>query len=212
MIIMRTLLHSLIALTFLWTTTSDAAYPCPNGPGPGENQVGTMGGSGGIAVIPMCDSDGSADDGGGSNDDGGGYGRAYPESTAPRVKGHAENVWGALVWDPKMLIANYKESKNIGIAMGQKTKQAAIDYAMSECENDGGKHCQVQATISGSCLAIAGAKGQLVWDTQKHTDGDNAFDTSDLAGKKTLAKCNEKGYQKCEVFYNDCSIQKWVWD
>lgn len=135
-----------------------------------------------------------------------------PPSTVPRVKGHSENVWGALVWDPKMLIANYKESKNIGIAMGQKTKQAAIDYAMSECENDGGKHCQVQATISGSCLAIAGAKGQLEWATQKHSEGDNAFVTSDLAGKKALAKCNDKGYQNCEVFYSDCSIIKWVFD
>ena len=135
-----------------------------------------------------------------------------PPSSAPRVKGHAESVWGALVWDPKMLIANYKQSKNIGIAMGKKTKQEAIDFAMSECENDGGKNCQVQATISGSCLALAGGKGQILWATQKHIENDNAFDTSKAAKKKALAKCTEKGYQQCEVFYSDCSIIKWVWD
>jgi len=135
-----------------------------------------------------------------------------PPSNTARVKGHAENVWGALVLDSKMLIANYKESKNIGIAMGQKTKQEAIDFAMSECENDGGKQCQVQVTISGSCLALAGAEGQILWATQKHTEGDNAFDTSAAAERKALAKCNEKGYQRCEVFYSDCSIIKWVWD
>ncbi len=209
---MHASLLNLLGLFFCWSITTNAAYVCPNGPRPGEVQVGTQGGSGGIAVIPMCDSDGSADDGGNSNDDeGGGYGRAYPAPSAPRVKGHAENVWGALVWDPKMLIANYKESKNIGIAMGQKTKQAAIDQAMSECENDGGKHCQVQATISGACLAIAGAKKQLVWETQKFINED-ANATADLASKKALAKCNEKGYQNCEVFYIDCSIYKWVWD
>jgi hypothetical protein len=211
MIKLRAHLLSFIALIFLWPTAASAAYPCPNGPGPGENQVGTMGGSNGIGVTPLCDSDGSATDDGGFDDDSG-RGGAYSAPSTPRMKGHAINVWGALVWDPKLLIANYKESKNIGIAMGQKTKQDAIDYAISECENDGGKHCQVQATISGSCLALAGGKGQIVWATQKHTDGDNAFDTSAAAEKKALAKCNEKGYQSCAVFYSDCSIIKWVWD
>ncbi|WP_137973903.1 hypothetical protein [Pseudomonas sp. F(2018)] len=36
-----------------------ANYPCGGGPGPGERQIGTMGGSNGIAVIPICTSDGS---------------------------------------------------------------------------------------------------------------------------------------------------------
>ena len=58
----------------------------------------------------------------GQESNGDGYGRDYPTATTPRVKGHAENVWGALVWDPKMLIANYKQSKNIGIAMGKKNQ------------------------------------------------------------------------------------------
>ena len=31
------------------------SYPCPNGPGPGERQVGTSGGANGIAVIPVCE-------------------------------------------------------------------------------------------------------------------------------------------------------------
>lgn len=30
------------------------AYPCPQGPGPGQQQVGTSGGSHGIAAVPMC--------------------------------------------------------------------------------------------------------------------------------------------------------------
>lgn len=40
------------------------AYLCPNGPGPGENQVGTTGGSNGIGVTPLCASDGSDDSSG----------------------------------------------------------------------------------------------------------------------------------------------------
>lgn len=211
---LRTLLLALLTAFFGWSTVANAVFPCPNGPGPGEVQVGVEGGSHGIAAIPMCDSDGSSggddysDDS--NNSDYGSYANSMPSS--PPIKGHIEYVWGALVWDPKMLIANYKNSKNIGIAMGQKTKQAAIDYAMNECENDGGKNCQVQTTISGACLAIAGAKGQLVWDTQKYTKGENAFVTADLADKKALAKCNKNNYQNCEIIYSDCSIQKWVYD
>lgn len=40
-------------------TVAAQTFVCPNGPGPGEIQVGTTGGSGGIAVIPICASDGS---------------------------------------------------------------------------------------------------------------------------------------------------------
>lgn len=29
-------------------------YPCPNGPGPGDRQIGVTGGSHGIAAIPLC--------------------------------------------------------------------------------------------------------------------------------------------------------------
>lgn len=38
-----------------------AAYPCPIGPGQGEVQIGTSGGSNGIASVPMCESTGAAD-------------------------------------------------------------------------------------------------------------------------------------------------------
>lgn len=46
-------------LCFLSITTY-AAYPCPNGPAPGERQVGVTGGANGVAVVPVCESDGSA--------------------------------------------------------------------------------------------------------------------------------------------------------
>lgn len=52
-------LFVLVAAAFFWPTTVSAqTFVCPNGPGPGEVQVGTTGGSGGIAVIPICASDG----------------------------------------------------------------------------------------------------------------------------------------------------------
>lgn len=126
----------------------------------------------------------------------------------PPIQGHLEPAWGALVWDPGMLVANYKNSLYFGVAMGHRSKQAAVEDATSQCQNDGGKRCQVQAVVTKACLGIAGAKGQLVWATQNFT-GD-VLRSSERAGINALAKCNEKGYEKCEVIYSDCSINNWV--
>lgn len=45
-----------------------ANYPCPGGPGPGEQQIGVGGGSHGVAAVPLC-----VATGGGSDSSGGGY-------------------------------------------------------------------------------------------------------------------------------------------
>lgn len=134
--------------------------------------------------------------------------RSLP-SEQSRIRGHLEPAWGALVWDPEMLVADYKNSLYFGVAMGSRSKQAAIDRAMSQCENDGGKKCQIQATVTNGCLGLAGAIDQLVWAVEYH-DGKSILGTSDRAGKKALAKCNAKGYEKCEIIYHDCSISNWV--
>ncbi len=50
---------ALVAAIYFWPMTADAqTFVCPSGPGPGEIQVGTTGGSGGVAVIPICASNG----------------------------------------------------------------------------------------------------------------------------------------------------------
>lgn len=48
-----------------------AAYPCPAGPGPGEQQVGVGGGSHGIAAVPLCVETGGGS--AGASAAGGGY-------------------------------------------------------------------------------------------------------------------------------------------
>ena len=45
-----------------------ANYPCPGGPGPGEQQIGVGGGTHGVAAVPLC-----VATGGGSDSSGGGY-------------------------------------------------------------------------------------------------------------------------------------------
>lgn len=65
-------LSRLIFFILAWTAQSAlAAYPCPAGPGPGEQQVGVGGGSHGIAAVPMCVQTGGGSGGAGAG--GGGY-------------------------------------------------------------------------------------------------------------------------------------------
>ena len=50
-----------------------ANYPCPGGPGPGEQQIGVGGGSHGIAAVPLCVQTGGGADSAGGGSTGGGY-------------------------------------------------------------------------------------------------------------------------------------------
>lgn len=47
------LLFGLLALGLI-AQPAMANYPCPSGPGPGEQQIGVGGGSHGIAAVPLC--------------------------------------------------------------------------------------------------------------------------------------------------------------
>lgn len=93
-------LFVLVAAALFWPTTVSAqTFVCPNGPGPGEVQVGTTGGSGGIAVIPICASDG----------------RASPEDTPDPTPSNSVAV---LVWHPDAadvwVAGNYVYKDNVG--------------------------------------------------------------------------------------------------
>lgn len=59
---------SVLAAVALIAQPALANYPCPGGPGPGEQQIGVGGGSHGIAAVPLC-----VETGGGTNSAGGGY-------------------------------------------------------------------------------------------------------------------------------------------
>lgn len=63
------LLACAIAATLAPGDARAQAYPCPNGPGPGEVQVGITGGSHGIAATPVCE----------TVSGGGGYDEGYDE-------------------------------------------------------------------------------------------------------------------------------------
>lgn len=51
---MKLYLFFLFAAVGLFAQPALANYPCPSGPGPGEQQIGVGGGSHGIAAVPLC--------------------------------------------------------------------------------------------------------------------------------------------------------------
>lgn len=103
-----------------------AAYPCPNGPGPGERQIGTNGGSNGIGVIPICESldgDGSA-------------------SSGPRWS----TRWIAIAVGPG----------TVGVGKDQPSKRKAQKAAVQDCQKrGGGAKCKVRMETYDQCLAFA---------------------------------------------------------
>ncbi|MFZ1477534.1 MAG: hypothetical protein WAT18_07295 [Sphingorhabdus sp.] len=106
----------LIGALLFWPTAASAqTFVCPNGPGPGEVQVGTTGGSHGVAAIPICASDGR-----GSPED-------APDPTPS--SSHAVLVWhpdAADVW----VAGNYVYKDNVGESV-----------ALRECKMVMGEGC-----------------------------------------------------------------------
>ncbi|MCB2056667.1 MAG: hypothetical protein H6916_03785 [Novosphingobium sp.] len=69
-------------LSGLTAIPAHAQYVCANGPGPGERQVGTTGGGGGMVGMPLCTSDGSFE---GSGDAEGSETVRMPDPLAGRI-------------------------------------------------------------------------------------------------------------------------------
>jgi hypothetical protein len=129
MLRIQSFLRGFTVLIFLWSTSAAAAYVCPNGPGPGEVMVGTQGGSGGIAVIPMCDSDGSANNEGDAND-----------------KEVLETRWGAVATG----------STGFGAVTDMLSEKQAKEAAIKQCkktETGNGSKCQVYSYYN-QCIVV----------------------------------------------------------
>lgn len=94
-------LFGLLASFLFWPMAVSAqTFVCPNGPGPGEVQVGITGGSHGVAAIPICVSDGR------ENTD-------SPAADPTPNESHAVLVWhpnAADVW----VAGNYVYKDNVG--------------------------------------------------------------------------------------------------
>lgn len=112
---------------FQLSASALAAYPCPNGPGPGERQVGATGGSHGVGPVPMCertDSSGSA-----------GAGSQWASR------------WGAIYTDA--------DRSAFGASENMPSKGKAKKAAEKDCIARGGEKCKLRIASSDQCRALA---------------------------------------------------------
>ncbi len=155
-------LLGLVAAGLYWPMTADAqTFVCPNGPGPGENQVGMTGGSGGIAAIPICASDGSEDS---------------SDADSPPAGPEWESRWGA--------IARGKAG-GWGAVTDMLSEKIAAKSALRQCKasaNTKNAECKVWLTYFDQCAVY-------VWGTAGGISS-SAVDEQ-TASERALALCRE---------------------
>lgn len=119
-----------------WPISADAqTFACPNGPGPGEVQVGMSGGTGGIAPIPVCAPDGSEES---------------PESVRENTV-EWETRWGAIATG----------SRGWGAVTDMGSEKQAKKAALKQCEkteNGNGTKCKAR-TYYNQCAVVVIASG-----------------------------------------------------
>lgn len=159
-------------------TAAAQTFVFPNGPGPGEVQVGTTGGSGGIAVIPICASNGSDD----SSDSG------NVESQGPVW----ETRWGA--------IARGKAG-GWGAVGDMLSERSAKKAALKQCKTTATTKragCKISITYYDQCAVyVWGSNGGI---------SSSAVDVS-TASARALQLCG-KTSNDCEVLYSNCSYPR----
>lgn len=158
-----------VAASFLFCVltagAAHAQYPCPGGPGPGDVQIGVMGGSHGVAATPLCASNGtvSPDD---FEDDGdyGGYSEPLPDIYMVVVTHHDTSAW----WT----------------SAGYPTEDAARRAALEGCKRTMGEGCAVlwHGRNDFVIAAVQDAAGILFLE---------AGDFSSDARGKAMNACNE---------------------
>ncbi len=117
-----------------------AQYICPNGPGPGENQVGTTPGGNGVAPMPLC----APVDGGGS-----GNGPYVPRYV------HVDTS-AAMAWHPDV--------GDVWLNGAALSEDAAKRNVLAACTAAMGSGCSVAVTFSEAAVGVArDSSGSLVY-------------------------------------------------
>lgn len=152
-----------LAMAF-WPQEAHAQYACPNGPGPGERQVGMAPPVNGQGGGPLCVSDNSSQ---------------QSQASGPPVR------QAPVILRP--LYAAFAFDFNTG-ALGWSTfardQRAAESGAMEACRNSGGKKCGTAGWFSDQC-------GSIVADASGNTLYNGYGKTSGAAATKGFEACNK---------------------
>ena len=151
-----------------------AAYPCPNGPGPGEIQVGMADGGHGIATLPMCNRVGGADDAPGDLGAPGG---------AVMVPRGATYTYGSIAW--------HADAGDVWMVGNSGAASSAEREALAACNRAMGGGCTAIGTWHNSAMKILRDRhGGLIsaWD------GDGGEHSA-----RALAACTAATKRRCAI-------------
>lgn len=144
-----------------------ANYPCPSGPGPGEQQIGVAGGSHGIAAVPLCVETGRGAGSAGSGSVGGGY-AGYrcdgcnifadpgPASRDPNVIASEKQTARNIELQRKMLEAEAKLQKLETDPDYQRYKQGEWKFFQAKKDSAPGDNCVAMWTKESGAVSIVG--------------------------------------------------------
>lgn len=127
---------------------AQGTYICPNGPGPGEQQVGMTPGGNGVASVPVCVSSGSP--------------------SAPAVPMRSIPSYYAAAW--------HADASEAWIGAGFHSKERAESAALSACNRAMGGGCTIAASNLNGAVALARGVdgGTYIADRAKRRDAERA--------------------------------------
>jgi len=153
-------LLSAAAFAFWPGAAAAQSFPCPNGPGPGEYQVGVMGGSHGVAATPLCASSGG--DGSDAEDERPKYIEVRPSKPGSSA------------------VAYHVDTASIWVTTAYKSYADAKKQALDKCNAATGGGCYIAASFessgdiaeSGEIFIAEDAMGQLWIKENRRSYGD----------------------------------------
>ncbi|WP_168454161.1 DUF4189 domain-containing protein [Sphingopyxis microcysteis] len=151
-----------------------AAYPCPNGPGPGEVQVGMADGGHGIATLPLCNRVGSTGDAPGD--------LGAPDGSVMVPRG-ATYTYGSIAW--------HADAADVWMVGNSGAASIAEGEALAACNRAMGGGCTSIGTWHNSAMTILRDRyGGLIsaWDGEQG-----------VHSAATLAACSAKQLLPCEI-------------
>ncbi len=163
-----------VLFSFAAAPPAAAAYPCPNGPGPGEVQVGMADGGHGIATLPMCNRVGA---------DEAPVGPGAPGAPVMIPRG-ATYTYGSIAW--------HADAADVWMVGNAGAASTAEREALAACERAMGGGCTSIGTWHNSAMKIFRDRhGGLIsaWD------GDGGAHSA-----RTLAACTAGQLLPCELF------------
>lgn len=167
------------------------AYPCGAGPGPGEVQVGVMGGSHGIAATPMCEAASS----------GSGSGSGSVPKSAAQVMNHPVDNYFAIVTHPGV--------DDVWATAGQYRKEGAEMAVLEPCRITMGSGCVILASGRNAWVAVArGKDGAFRYATD--ADPKRAKKALNAQCKSAGANCKDIRLFDSRVRYSDIVSEQFL--